>query len=679
MAEEKRVSGTKRAGSKILIQIISLIIIICIASGIMSFLIFRSAQNRVIQNSKDKLVEYNGNLKCSSSRYVTNIMTQIFLLETPGASAGNITNELALGYNQQTVTPVQQSIDQMLSQLVEDGFYDSSMILYALPPESGAGYRSVIVMSSDGNFIYTELPDELRELATMKESQDEARHERIDDRNSYKLFSEGIPELGLEGEFLVTSYIYTPDPAGMDLWFFNCSSVHDELAAIDSFYAAERSNIDRMLILLLALSTLGLVVIIAMVMSYLIRKNITRPIDELEKAAEKVMDGDLDVEVPVKAGEEFEGLKVAFNNMLVSLQHFMNRSLGVDDNTDNGSGASGRPVDDKPGKGRKRRGGRSSMFFKVAILIIVVFLISGGIGMVLFYQSQARLAEASRQKIVRSVVDVIESGYLAVSKLVERYYFKILPGFADPGEIQEMMAMFMNSIRTGTSNPVLEAINDAMSEYPEQGFHDLVLVFEAMPERPGVVDVPTIVMSSESDIMFTELPKVFVELHEMTEEENTDYRARIDEDSVYMLLEDGLPDFGLPGEHLVIVYDHVVQMAGAESTYWFFTIKPMDRELAEIDSFYDRENRNTFILMGGMIVAGIIAVAVIILVVFSYLLKTRITAPVDELSEAAGQVMEGNLDIEVPVKSGEEFERLKRTFNEMLKSLSEIMEKGTRD
>ncbi|MBN2168164.1 MAG: HAMP domain-containing protein [Actinobacteria bacterium] len=679
MAEEKRSSGSRRAGSKILIQIISLIIIICIGSGIISFLIFGSAQNRVIQNSKDKLVEYSGNMMCSTSRYVTSMMTDIFLLETPGASAQSITNELAAGFSQQIVTPVQKSIDSMLAQLVEDGFNNSNMILYALPPESGAGYRSMIVMSSEEEYIYTELPDELRELATMKEPENETGQKRVDDWNSYELFKRGIPELGLEGEYLVSAYVYTPDPSGMDLWFFKFSSVQDELAAIDSFYASERSKINKLLILLLVISTLGTVVIIALVLGYLIRRNITYPIDELEETAEKVMDGDLDVQVPVKKGEEFEELKTAFNNMLASLRHLINRSLEVDVMTDDRGNFEDHGVDEKPGKTMKKRGKRSSMFFQVAVLVITLFVISGALGIFFFSGSQARLAEESRQRIVKSIVDIIDSGYLAVSTLVERYYFQFLHGFTDPGEAQKMMATFMNSIKTKTTNPILDALNDALADYPEQEFNGLILAFEAMPERPGLVDVPTIVMSSDGDILFKELPEELLELHEMTEDENTDYRERIDEDSAYMLVEDGLPYFGLSGEYLVMVYDHSFQIAGTSTTYWFYTIKPMDRELAEIDSFYDKENRNTFLLMGVLIIAGVAAVVVIILFVFSYLLRTRITRPVDELSEAAGQVMEGNLDIEVPVKGGEEFERLKRAFNEMLKSLREIMEKGTGD
>ncbi|MBN1288086.1 MAG: HAMP domain-containing protein [Actinobacteria bacterium] len=50
----------------------------------------------------------------------------------------------------------------------------------------------------------------------------------------------------------------------------------------------------------------------------------------------------------------------------------------------------------------------------------------------------------------------------------------------------------------------------------------------------------------------------------------------------------------------------------------------------------------------------------------------RITEPIDELADAAEQVIAGNLDMEVPVRRGEEFEGLKNAFNEMLRNIRKI-------
>jgi len=59
-----------------------------------------------------------------------------------------------------------------------------------------------------------------------------------------------------------------------------------------------------------------------------IGKRITRPIDELSAAAEEVMEGNLDVEIEVRRGEEFEGLKRAFKDMVESFRRYIAKSVG---------------------------------------------------------------------------------------------------------------------------------------------------------------------------------------------------------------------------------------------------------------------------------------------------------------------------------------------------------------
>jgi len=64
------------------------------------------------------------------------------------------------------------------------------------------------------------------------------------------------------------------------------------------------------------------------VLSYLIRKRITEPIDELAATAEEVMQGDLEVEAKVHEGGEFEGLERAFKEMVDSFRKYIARSVG---------------------------------------------------------------------------------------------------------------------------------------------------------------------------------------------------------------------------------------------------------------------------------------------------------------------------------------------------------------
>ena len=54
----------------------------------------------------------------------------------------------------------------------------------------------------------------------------------------------------------------------------------------------------------------------------------------------------------------------------------------------------------------------------------------------------------------------------------------------------------------------------------------------------------------------------------------------------------------------------------------------------------------------------------------------QITQPIDELTAVAGEVMDGNLDLEIDIREGEEFETLKRAFLEMLESILTVVNKS---
>ena len=81
------------------------------------------------------------------------------------------------------------------------------------------------------------------------------------------------------------------------------------------------------MLIVIASFSLILFIVIFVVLSYLIRSRITRPIEELSEAAEKVIEGDFNVEVSVREGEEFANLKNVFNLMLKSMREFIARLI----------------------------------------------------------------------------------------------------------------------------------------------------------------------------------------------------------------------------------------------------------------------------------------------------------------------------------------------------------------
>jgi nitrogen fixation/metabolism regulation signal transduction histidine kinase len=143
------------------------------------------------------------------------------------------------------------------------------------------------------------------------------------------LMENGVPELGLEGEQLIVIK-KTEDPTrGIVAYFVGTTSLQDKVDEINSFFDQEKSRTIILITLVMIISILVIVAITFFVLSYLLRKRITEPINELSAAAEEVMDGNLDVEVSVRKGEELEKLKTVFNEMVRSIREVINKSMGL--------------------------------------------------------------------------------------------------------------------------------------------------------------------------------------------------------------------------------------------------------------------------------------------------------------------------------------------------------------
>jgi methyl-accepting chemotaxis protein len=99
--------------------------------------------------------------------------------------------------------------------------------------------------------------------------------------------------------------------------------------------------------------------------------------------------------------------------------------------------------------------------------------------------------------------------------------------------------------------------------------------------------------------------------------------------------------------------------------------------LPKINAFYDDERSSADLLLWLTVIISILAVAIISFFVLSSLIRKRITEPIDELAAAAEEVMQGNLDVEINVHAGGEFEALERAFKEMVEGFRAFLERST--
>ena len=296
----------KRKRSRVLFQITAMIIVVFVATGLASFFFFRSSQNRLVEKSVDKLIETQAQDFASTFEVVTDFIVAGFQQSAKWDVQGFITK-----VKNEVVTIQQQQLNGLMQDMVDKGIVGIDLMLAIIAP-GVLSEEAIVMASNDESLIYEwQVPDYILKA--------------FDDGVPYIFMEDGIPELGLTGEQLILFERYS-GTGGM-FWLLAVRPMGDDVKEIKAFFNEEKNKTNLILALVITASVLIIILITFFVLSYLIRKQITEPVDELSAAAERVMEGDLDVEIAVREGEEFEGLKRVFKEMVDSIRRMIDRSM----------------------------------------------------------------------------------------------------------------------------------------------------------------------------------------------------------------------------------------------------------------------------------------------------------------------------------------------------------------
>ncbi len=313
--EEEKVKAErpefKARRSKILYQVTVLVVIVLIVSGVVTFFLVRNSQEKLIEKSIDKVITTEAENLSNTFDYMisTMVVSQAEMLNVKDIQA--FTADIMAG----KITEVQRYAIDQYQQMVASGFFGAEYIILLLP-SSGMISEPFILAANDESLIYGwELPEYMVQA--------------MEEEKPYILKEDGIPELGLEGAQLVV-FTNTPSPfmANYDVTNISVIPMQEQMDSINDFYASERNKISLTLGLVVLISILMVALITFFLLSYLIRKRITEPVDELAAAAEQVMEGNLDVDIAVHEGGDFEGLERAFREMVESFRKYIARSTG---------------------------------------------------------------------------------------------------------------------------------------------------------------------------------------------------------------------------------------------------------------------------------------------------------------------------------------------------------------
>lgn len=299
----------KSKRSRILYLITALIIVVFVAYGLVTWFIYRGSQDRLVEKSKDKLIQTEAENINSAANYIVELLLPRF-----EEAMGDMTSEeFAMSVMNREVIEAQRVVSEEIDKMMEAGLLGLDEIIYVLLPE-GLITEPLVLLSSDESLIYTwEVPEHLLE--------------DVYEGKTYFYSEEGIPELDLQGKYLITIE-YIESEVGPDSAVFTVKNMEGKVAEIDSFFSDEQGRINLVVGLVIFGSILVVILITFFILSFLICKRITEPIDELAAAAERVNQGDLEVEITVHEGGEFEGLERAFKQMVESFRRIIAKSVG---------------------------------------------------------------------------------------------------------------------------------------------------------------------------------------------------------------------------------------------------------------------------------------------------------------------------------------------------------------
>ncbi len=299
----------KHARSKILYQITAILIVVFLAGGLAIFFLVRSSYENLIDKNIDKLVQSEAENIYGIFEYAIELGTASYFEYESIIGLEELQNAI----KEKRLSELQMRLNQNLKDILGEGTLGLKIIML-IPVKTSITQEPILYACSDESLVYHwEVPEYLVQA--------------IEKGTQYIWMENGIPELGLKDEHLIVIKKIDEPSFGYLAGFVGIKPMHEEILAINDFYDKEKRNTSLFLLVVVAGSMIIVVLVTFTLIRYLIHKRITKPIDELSAMAEEVMEGNLDVEIKVRKGEEFEGLKRAFKAMVESFRKIIDRSV----------------------------------------------------------------------------------------------------------------------------------------------------------------------------------------------------------------------------------------------------------------------------------------------------------------------------------------------------------------
>lgn len=307
---KENTSSFGKGRSRLLYQITALLVIVLVIIGVTAFLVINGTLNRLIKEDKEDRINTEAQIIYNDAEYIVDLQ----ILELLKAFPNYDKDEVVEAIQSKEISDFQRYINDELKKAKDKGLVGADMLLIVQPtPQTSLPYPYVMG-SSDDEMMYAEVPEYIVK--------------GLEEGTPFIYKEEGVPEFGLEGEYLLTLGRLNTPFSTTTLGFIAMRPFQEEVAHINDFYNSEKNRVTLILALVIGIGIILIFVITFFVLKRMIRNQITRPIDELAGVAGEVMEGNLDVDIEVNEGEEFEILKRAFKEMIGSIRSMLDRSMG---------------------------------------------------------------------------------------------------------------------------------------------------------------------------------------------------------------------------------------------------------------------------------------------------------------------------------------------------------------
>ncbi len=636
LADGKRGGKRARARSRTLYQITILVIAVYILAGLVMFFLYARSQDRLLSKSRDKLIEMQVTNVAANSSFIIDYLVYLGQDELSGLDEAAL---LAVS-SRAELTPGQAFLSEKLAEMTGAGFMGLAEALLFLPP-AGARSQALIVAASGGDPVYAlAVPEDLQGVPG----------EGID----YVWVEEGLPDLGVKGLSLVVRKTVAVPGTDLRLGYLAIKPMAEDVAAIDAFYDEKKSDGLGGIGLLITISIVAMSLLTLLFIALIVRWRITRPIDRLSAAAGDALDGDLEARVPVRRGDEFEGLERAVNTLLGNLNAMFSMSLA--------GTAAGRSGEEQ-GRAARRgeevlRPARPYTLYFITAFLVVMFLVFGLVTFSIFSGWQNGLIDEGRERMIEGISRYFVSASHYIRDTLDPVIAeKMLEGGFGDIPLEEQYGMLLRGEMTDYQR-FYNQFSEQLVELGALGMERVMVVLAGM----GIPDGATVVVCDDESLVYNwEVP---------------DYLLKaIDVGTPYLYMKDGIEELGFEGEYIVAI--ELFKISGLTQAY--IGAKPIRAEVAELRGFYDKEKRDLYAVLVPFMAAVFVAFILLTFLVVGYLIRRNITRPVEELSAAAGQVMRGDLDVKITVNEGDDISQLQRAMAEIVESLRRLISRSTEE